>query len=91
VPLQTPIHCQRELSICRSPLPTSDVTQWAGMPVTTPARTGFDLGRRLPRIDAIAALDALLGTRFLNMRELQQFTSGRRRWRARVSSRCSSR
>ncbi|GAY13704.1 endonuclease domain-containing protein [Mycobacterium sp. shizuoka-1] len=31
----------------------------AGMPVTTPARTAFDLGRWLTRNDAVAKLDAL--------------------------------
>ena len=30
-----------------------------GIKVTTPARTGFDLGRRLPRCDAVVMLDAL--------------------------------
>lgn len=30
-----------------------------GLPVTRPARTGFDLGRRGPLVDAVARLDAL--------------------------------
>jgi hypothetical protein len=62
-------------------LPPGDVTQWAGIPVTTPARTGFDLGRLLPRIDAVIAVDALLSTRFLNVGELQRFALSRPRWR----------
>lgn len=37
-----------------------EVMRVAGIPVTTPARTAFDLGRRLPRDDAVARLDALV-------------------------------
>jgi hypothetical protein len=36
-----------------------EIARAAGLPVTTPARTAFDLGRRLPRDDAVARLDAL--------------------------------
>ncbi len=32
----------------------------AGMPVTTPARTAFDLGRRLPTIEGVQRIDALM-------------------------------
>jgi hypothetical protein len=41
-----------------------DEITWAkGLPVTSPARTAFDLGRRLPRDQAIAQLDALMYAR----------------------------
>jgi hypothetical protein len=36
-----------------------EVTRVAGLPVTTPARTAYDLGRLLPRSEAIARLDEL--------------------------------
>ncbi|KQH80222.1 hypothetical protein AO501_28665 [Mycobacterium gordonae] len=36
-----------------------EVTELAGIPVTTPVRTAFDLGRHLPRNMAISHLDAL--------------------------------
>jgi hypothetical protein len=36
-----------------------EVTKIAGIPVTTMARTAFDLGRHLPRDEAVARLDAL--------------------------------
>jgi Protein of unknown function (DUF559) len=36
-----------------------EVTRVAGLPVTTPARTAYDLGRLLPRSEAVARLDAL--------------------------------
>lgn len=38
----------------------TDVTEVHGIPVTTPLRTALDLGRSLPRYDAIAALDSFL-------------------------------
>jgi len=41
-------------------LSSEDVTQVHGIPVTTPLRTGMDLGRQLWRFDAIAAIDAAL-------------------------------
>lgn len=37
-----------------------EITRVAGIPVTTPARTAFDLGRHLPRDRAVARLDALM-------------------------------
>jgi hypothetical protein len=37
-----------------------EVTRVAGLPVTTPARTAFDLGRQLTAADAMARLDALM-------------------------------
>jgi hypothetical protein len=37
-----------------------ELTRVAGLPVTTPARTAYDLGRQLPREQAIARLDALM-------------------------------
>lgn len=37
-----------------------DITRIAGLPVTTPARTGFDLGRWCNRAEALARLDALM-------------------------------
>jgi hypothetical protein len=38
---------------------SDEVTRIAALPVTTPARTAFDLGRRLPTSEAVARLDAL--------------------------------
>lgn len=37
-----------------------EITKVAGLPVTTLARTAYDLGRHLPRNHAIARLDALM-------------------------------
>jgi hypothetical protein len=46
--------------VCRNErLTPAEITRVAGIPVTTLSRTAFDLGRHLPREDAIARLDAL--------------------------------
>jgi hypothetical protein len=41
-------------------LAPDEVTTVWDIPVTTPARTAFDIGRRLPRDQAVARIDALL-------------------------------
>lgn len=43
-------------------LADDEVKRVVGLPVTTPARTVFDLGRHLPRDDAVARIDALAWT-----------------------------
>ncbi|MDX1872254.1 hypothetical protein SBI67_08985 [Mycolicibacterium sp. 120266] len=43
----------------REVLRRDEVMRVRGIPVTTPARTAFDLGRRLDRVPAVTALDAL--------------------------------
>jgi hypothetical protein len=48
------------LAVVKSPLPTEDLASWAGIPLTTPERTAFDLGRRLPLVEGVVALDAML-------------------------------
>ncbi len=45
--------------IHREVLRGDEVMTVRGIPVTTPARTAFDLGRRLERVPAVTALDAL--------------------------------
>jgi hypothetical protein len=40
-------------------LDDDEITRVAGVPVTAPARTAYDLGRLLPRSGAVARLDAL--------------------------------
>jgi hypothetical protein len=47
--------------IARNETLTGDeITRVVGLPATTPARTAFDLGRHLPRGEALARLDALM-------------------------------
>ncbi len=52
-------HAPPGIIIRRETLNPDDVTQRMGLPITTPARTAFDLARHLPRDVAVAHLDAL--------------------------------
>ena len=45
--------------VYRDGIPSEEVCRVAGIAATTPARTAFDLGRRLPFHDAVVLLDAL--------------------------------
>lgn len=51
---------QPGLIVRNETLADDEVTTIAGLRVTTPARTAFDLGRHLPRGSAVARLDALM-------------------------------
>lgn len=63
--------------VARAVLSPNDISEFAGLPLTTPLRTAFDLGRRLPRVEAIIALDALCHRRLVTPRELAAY-AGRR-------------
>jgi hypothetical protein len=51
---------QRGLVVRDETLESDEITGVRRLPVTTIARTAFDLGRHLPRGDAVARLDALM-------------------------------
>jgi hypothetical protein len=51
---------QPGLVVRNESLADDEVTRVAGLPVTTPARTAYDLGRYLPRGQALARMDALM-------------------------------
>lgn len=51
---------QRGLLVRNERLAEDEVTRVAGIPVTTPARTAFDIARHLERNEALARLDALM-------------------------------
>jgi very-short-patch-repair endonuclease len=53
--------------------PTDITTLFGGVPLTTEVRTAFDLGRLLPRADALAALDAMLHRRLLRVEALTRY------------------
>ncbi|MDG4763815.1 DUF559 domain-containing protein [Solwaraspora sp. WMMD406] len=53
--------------------PTDITTLFGGVPLTVEVRTAFDLGRLLPRADALAALDALLHRRLLRVEALTSY------------------
>lgn len=68
--------------ICRNPYPPTgvvtrrerilddEIVRVGGVPVTTPARTAFDLGRHRPRDEAVPRLNALAGATALTASEV---------------------
>lgn len=48
-----------------------EIRTWATLPVTSPARTALDIGRRLPRARAVAVLDALAAETDVTAAEVQ--------------------
>lgn len=59
--------------IRRDRLGPGDIWRERGIPVTSPVRTAFDLGRRLPMPRAVAVVDALYQTRLLRKSELADY------------------
>ena len=51
-------------------LADDEITTVAGLPVTTRARTAFDLGRHLPRGKALARLEALMRARVFSSEDV---------------------
>jgi hypothetical protein len=68
------------LVIVRSPLPAGDVGLWAGTRVTSPGRTAFDVARRLPPIEAVVAVDAMLAARVVARSDLEKAAVARPGW-----------
>jgi hypothetical protein len=80
VPVETRLRAPRGLAVVRSPLPAGDVTSWAGIPVTTPGRTAFDLARRQSLTEAVVCVDAMLAARLIAVEDLQQSARVRPGW-----------
>ncbi|MFI7306213.1 DUF559 domain-containing protein [Micromonospora aurantiaca] len=68
------------LRVVRSPLAARDRTLVGGLPVTTPLRTAFDLGRHGSRVEALVAVDALLHSRLVRLPGLRDFAAARAGW-----------
>jgi hypothetical protein len=80
VSLETRLRAPRGLSVVRSPLPAGDVTSWAGIPITTPGRTAFDLARRMPIVEAVVCIDAMLAARLVAVEDLERSARARPGW-----------
>lgn len=79
VPLNARMRPANRLRIQRTPLPPDDIDRSFGFPVTTSVRTAFDLGRYLPRTDALVALDALCNC-LVKPSELEAYATARWSW-----------
>lgn len=80
MPPERRMRAHPRITVVRSPLPADDVVRFAGLPVTTPVRTAFDLGRRLPRVEAVMAVDALLYRRLVKPDVLAIYTRQHQGW-----------
>ncbi|MEJ3748904.1 DUF559 domain-containing protein [Actinomycetes bacterium KLBMP 9797] len=80
VPRQATLHRHPRLRPMRSSLPPSDIARFGGHPVTTPLRTAFDVGRHLPRTEAVVAVDTLLGRRVVKLPKLVDYAAGHAGW-----------
>lgn len=80
VPKSTRFRTPSGLTVVRSALPPEDIAQRAGIPVTTPRRTAFDLARRLPLIEAVVAVDAMLAARLISRGTVSAFIRDGRYW-----------
>ena len=60
------------IRVRRAPLPVSDVTVIAHRRCTTELRTALDLARFEPTMEAVVALDVILGRRMVRLPELEQ-------------------
>lgn len=75
VPPPDRLRSRPNLVVWRTPLPPGDVRWVSGLPVTSPVRTAFDLARRLPLVEAVAAVDALLNRRVLRLAEFAAYSA----------------
>jgi hypothetical protein len=64
------IRRQDGLIVREEALADDEITWACKLPVTTRERTAFDLGRYLPRDEAVARLDALMGTRVFSIEDV---------------------
>jgi very-short-patch-repair endonuclease len=81
VPREATISARPGVAVRRALLPAGDVGWASGLPVTVPARTAFDLGRRRGDTEALVALDALVHAGLVEVDELRRYLAGRRGWR----------
>jgi hypothetical protein len=69
-----------QVRVVRSALEPGDVAVTASVRVCTPERTAFDLARRLPLVDAVVAIDAMLAKRLLTKDRFMEYWSKRHGW-----------
>ena len=67
------------ISIWRARLPSHEVVQRRGLPATSPLRTAFDLGARLPLMEAVVAIDMALHQRLVRRDRLEAYVAGHSR------------
>src|SRR5215831_7085210 len=70
IPAAAGVTALATVSVRRSELEADEVVERRGLPVTSALRTAIDLGRWLPLIDAVVAVDMALQKRLIALAEL---------------------
>ncbi|WP_327038849.1 type IV toxin-antitoxin system AbiEi family antitoxin [Micromonospora maris] len=85
VPRGTPAGPAAGLRVHRGPVDAGDVVDRAGIPVTSPVRTCWDVASWLDLVEAVVVIDALLARQLTDVSTLRGYAlarAGRRGWRA---------
>ena len=72
---------RRGVSTRSALLEPGDVTEFLGIPVTTPVRTAFDLARRPELVEAVVGIDAMLNRGRCRLDDLAAYVTEHRGWR----------
>jgi very-short-patch-repair endonuclease len=80
VTVPTRLRAPAGMRVVTGPLPAEDLASWAGIPLTTPVRTAFDVARRLRLVEAVVAIDAMLAARQISRASLVAMAEERERW-----------
>lgn len=62
-------------------LEPGDVVEWAGVPITSPVRTAFDLARRKELIERVVGVDAMLNRGGCDRAQLAEYIDDHASWR----------
>jgi very-short-patch-repair endonuclease len=73
-------HTSDRIRVHNTVLAPADITSTGGLPVTTPERTAFDLGRRAGRRTAVVAFDAMLHQGVLDLGAVADLARERHWW-----------
>ena len=75
------IHTNRRmppmLDVHTDALAAAEIQRVNGIPVTTPARTAFDIGRRLDLVAGVARVDAVMNATDVKVRDIEAVAAGR--------------
>lgn len=80
VPRDRRLRHDRRVTALHTTLGRGDITVLGGVPVTSPERTMFDLGRRSMRANALIAMDAMLRQRIVKTESVEAMAHERERW-----------
>jgi hypothetical protein len=80
VPLHERPRPQPWRRVVRTVLAATDLEHLDGIPVTTPRRTAFDLGRQPDRRSAVISLDAMCHRELIDVSELADYSRRLARW-----------